>query len=96
MSGSGELGEFLRARRAAIGPAELGLPPGVTPRRVPGLRREELAVLAGVSVDYYARLEQGRVRTASEALCAKLSAVLRLDGDESARLRTLARRGGRR
>ncbi|ROQ34991.1 helix-turn-helix protein [Streptomyces sp. PanSC19] len=89
-----ELGEFLRDRRAALSPADLGLPPGVTRRRVPGLRREELALLAGISADYYARLEQGRVRTVSEAVCAKVAAVLGLDERGSARLRALARPGG--
>ncbi|NUR57609.1 MAG: helix-turn-helix domain-containing protein [Catenulispora sp.] len=55
-----ELGEFLRSRRARLSPAELGLPDYGGRRRVPGLRREELALLAGVSVDHYVRLEQGR------------------------------------
>jgi transcriptional regulator with XRE-family HTH domain len=53
-----ELGRFLRARRAAVSPADLGLPAGAGHRRTPGLRREELAALAGVSIDYYIRLER--------------------------------------
>ena len=58
------LGEFLRARRALIGPEHVGIPVlGV--RRVPGLRREEVAMLAGISADYYLRLEQGRDRRPS-------------------------------
>jgi hypothetical protein len=59
MSDAAELGAFLKARRAALHPADLGLPQGITQRRVKGLRREELAQLAGISVDYYTRLEQG-------------------------------------
>lgn len=55
-----ELGRFLRARRAGVSPTESGLPAGAGPRRTPGLRREELAALAGVSIDYYIRLERGR------------------------------------
>ncbi|MEI5011767.1 helix-turn-helix transcriptional regulator [Streptomyces sp. PmtA] len=59
-----ELGEFLRSCRGRLNPADEGMP-RTSRRRVPGLRREELAQLAGVSVDYYTRLEQGRSRTAS-------------------------------
>ncbi len=55
-----ELGRYLRARRARVTPAEAGLPAGTGLRRTPGLRREELATLAGESVDYYTRLERGR------------------------------------
>lgn len=55
-----QLGEFLRARRSRLGPADVGLPAGVGPRRTPGLRREELAAVAGLSIDYYIRLEQGK------------------------------------
>ncbi len=56
-----DLGKFLQARRARVNPGEVGLPDNDR-RRVPGLRREELALLAGVSVDYYTRLEQGRAK----------------------------------
>lgn len=58
-SGGTELGRFLRARRARITPVEAGLATGPVPRRTPGLRREELATLAGISTDYYTRLERG-------------------------------------
>lgn len=72
------LGEYLRARRALVSPADLGLPAhGV--RRTPGLRREEVATLAGISADYYLRLEQGRDRNPSPAVLAALARVLRLD-----------------
>ncbi|MEV0156995.1 helix-turn-helix transcriptional regulator [Micromonospora sp. NPDC050686] len=57
-----ELADFLRARRARLRPAEVGLPDGVR-RRTPGLRRQEVAQLAGISIDYYIRLEQGAGRT---------------------------------
>src|SRR3954452_14780948 len=68
MSDAAELGAFLKARRAALDPADLGLPPGITQRRVKGLRREELAQLSGISVDYYTRLEQGRAKNVSDAV----------------------------
>ncbi|MFB9907515.1 helix-turn-helix transcriptional regulator [Allokutzneria oryzae] len=87
-----ELGEFLRARRARISPAEAGLTDYGGRRRVPGLRREELARLAGVSVPYYTRLEQGRDRNASDSVLDSLARVLRLDADERAHLHRLARR----
>ena len=60
-----DLGEFLRARRAAMHPEDVGLPAGVH-RRTPGLRREEVAMLAGVSVDYYTRLERGNLSGVSD------------------------------
>lgn len=84
------LGEFLRAQRARINPADVGLP-DVGPRRVPGLRREEVAVLASVSVDYYARLEQGRERTPTAPLVETLSSALRLSPDARDHLFRLAR-----
>ncbi|GAA0246717.1 helix-turn-helix transcriptional regulator [Cryptosporangium japonicum] len=83
------LGNFLRSRRAAVRPAELGLP-DAGPRRVPGLRREEVAQLTGMSVDYYVRLEQGRERTPSASLLDALSAALRLDDDARSHLFRLA------
>ncbi|MFP3989719.1 helix-turn-helix transcriptional regulator [Streptomyces sp. E11-3] len=86
-----ELGEFLRSRRARIRPEDVGFASGAGPRRVPGLRREELAHLAGVSVDYYVRLEQGRNRSASDAVLDAVAVALRLDGDERAHLYRLAR-----
>jgi transcriptional regulator with XRE-family HTH domain len=76
-----ELGGFLRSRRARIQPAEVGLTPGRR-RQTPGLRREELALLAGISVDYYIRLEQGRGPHPSEQVLTALGRALRLSGDE--------------
>lgn len=84
------LGVFLRARRAALSPADVGLPAGVR-RRTPGLRREELASLAGVSVDYYTRLEQGRETAPSPQVLRALAVALRLDADASAHLDALTR-----
>ncbi|MFF2523197.1 helix-turn-helix transcriptional regulator [Streptomyces liangshanensis] len=75
-----ELGEFLRARRARLTPEDVGLPRSGS-RRVAGLRREEVAVLAGVSADYYARLEQGRERSPSGPVVDALARALRLDTD---------------
>ena len=74
------LGEFLRAQRARVAPAAVGLP-DVVGRRVAGLRREEVAVLAGVSVDYYTRLEQGRERTPSAQVVDAICGALRLSPD---------------
>ncbi|MFF3821088.1 helix-turn-helix transcriptional regulator [Streptomyces bluensis] len=83
------LGEFLRARRAALRPEDVGMASyGV--RRVPGLRREEVAVLAGVNADYYTRLEQGRERRPSAQVLDALSRALRLDADAHAHLHQLA------
>jgi transcriptional regulator with XRE-family HTH domain len=83
------LGEFLRTRRAQVEPYEVGLP-GADRRRVPGLRREELAQLAGVSLDYYARLEQGRQSTASPSVLDAMARALRLTADERSHLYDLA------
>ncbi|MCE4946291.1 helix-turn-helix transcriptional regulator [Streptomyces albulus] len=85
-----ELGDFLRSRRARIQPEEVGLP-GHGRRRVPGLRREEVAQLAGVSVDYYIRLEQGRGPSVSDAVLDAVGRVLRLDDTEQEYLRRVAR-----
>jgi len=87
--GATELGEFLRARRAELTPRSVGLPESDARRRVAGLRREEVAQLAAISVDYYTRLEQGRFR-ASAAVLATLSRALRLDDDQQIYLYTLA------
>ncbi len=76
-----ELGNFLRTRRQALRPADVGLTSGGR-RRTPGLRREEVAMLANVSVDYYERLEQSRGSHPSEALIADLARALRLSTDE--------------
>ncbi|MGE2736190.1 helix-turn-helix transcriptional regulator [Mycolicibacterium vaccae] len=75
-----EFGEYLRSRRGALRPADVGLTTSGV-RRVPGLRREEVAMLAGVSVDYYSRLEQGRERSPSVQVLDALAATLRLDDD---------------
>jgi len=88
-----ELGAFLRSRRAALTPAQVGLPPALTTRRVPGLRREEVAILAGVSVDYYVKLEQGRAGNVSEQVIEAIERALRLDDLERAHLRSLLRPG---
>ena len=84
-----ELGEYLRSRRGALSPADAGLI-SVGVRRVPGLRREEVALLAGVSADYYARLEQGRERSPSVQVLDALAAALRLDDDGRTHLFRLA------
>ncbi|WP_405836394.1 helix-turn-helix transcriptional regulator [Streptomyces platensis] len=89
MSDGTELGRFLRARRGQIRPQDVGLPVGTGIRRTPGLRREELATLAGVSVDYYTRLERGRETRPSPAVVAALSQVLRLSDDALHRLHEL-------
>ncbi|RSM94470.1 hypothetical protein DMB42_51045 [Nonomuraea sp. WAC 01424] len=85
------LGEFLRSRRARLRPEELGLRPGVRRRRVAGLRREEVAPLAGVSVGYYTRLEQGQSPNVSDDVLDAVARVLRLDEDEVRHLHRLAR-----
>lgn len=86
-----ELGEFLRSRRARLRPEELGLPEFGGRRRVPGLRREELALLAGVSVDHYVRLEQGRSLHFSTEVLDAVARALRLDAAERDHLHRLAR-----
>jgi transcriptional regulator with XRE-family HTH domain len=85
-----ELGEFLQSRRARLRPEDVGLP-SYGRRRVPGLRREELAQLAGVSVDYYVRLEQGRAGRPSNEVLEAIARALSLDDDELAHLHDLAR-----
>lgn len=85
----GELGAFLRSRREALTPAEVGLPEGPR-RRTPGLRRAELATLAGISVDYLIRLEQGRDTRPSTQVLAALAEALRLSDDDLDYLRTVA------
>ncbi|MGI5493464.1 helix-turn-helix domain-containing protein [Microtetraspora malaysiensis] len=92
MGGSGELGEFLRRRRAAVTPADLDLHAPAGRRRVTGLRREELAGLAGISVAYYTRLEQGHVANASDQVLGALARALLLDDAQRAHLFDLARR----
>src|SRR5262245_22949812 len=84
-----ELREFLRSRRARVSPEQAGLPDGGR-RRTPGLRREEVAVLAAVGVSWYTWLEQGRDITVSAEVLDAISRVLLLDGAERAHLYRLA------
>ncbi|MDW5330198.1 helix-turn-helix transcriptional regulator [Plantactinospora sp. KLBMP9567] len=93
MAGRTDLGDFLRKCRADTTPEMAGIPgyPGQTGRRVRGLRREEVAQLAGVSVDYYTRLEQGRHSSPSEGVLDALGRVFRLDAAARAHLADLAR-----
>ncbi|NAZ87433.1 helix-turn-helix transcriptional regulator [Kineococcus indalonis] len=90
------LGAFLRSRRDRLTPARAGIAPFPGPRRVPGLRKEELAVLAGLSPDHYSRLEQGRQHTVTEEVLEALSRALQLDEVERAHLRDLAAPASRR
>lgn len=89
-----ELGEFLRSRRARVRPEDAGLPRYGERRRVAGLRREEVALLAGVSVPYYVRLEQGRAGNVSDEVLSAIARVLGLDEAERAHLRDLAHSAG--
>lgn len=86
-----ELSEFLRTRRARLKPEDVGLPEFGRHRRVPGLRREELAQLAGVSVAYYTRLEQGNGRNVSAEVLNAIARALRLSDAEQAHLTHLAK-----
>ena len=92
----GELGAFLKACRARVQPEDLGLTSYGGRRRVAGLRREELAQLAGVSPSYYARLEQGQSRHASPQVLDAIAAALELTASEREHLRALAVSAGRR
>lgn len=91
MHSPSELGDFLKSRRAALRPEDVGISPHPTRRRVTGLRREELAMLAGVSITHYTRLEQGRALGASDAVLDAIARTLRLTDDETAHLKDLAR-----
>ena len=91
LRGKTELRDFLRSRRARLTPEAAGLAPHPGSRRVPGLRREEVAQLAGVSVDYYVRLERGRNPHVSDAVLDAVARALRLDDAERGHLFTLAR-----
>jgi transcriptional regulator with XRE-family HTH domain len=84
-----ELGDFLRARRARLSPADFGMPDGPR-RRTPGLRREEVALLAGMGVSWYTWLEQGREINASTQVLDALARVLRLDRAERWHMYVLA------
>ncbi len=100
--GRHELGEFLRTRRAKITPRQAGLPNYGGRRRVPGLRREEVALLAGISIEYYTRIERGSVRGISDDVLDALARALQLDDVERTHLIDLVHvanarpRGGRR
>jgi transcriptional regulator with XRE-family HTH domain len=90
-----ETRDFLTSRRARITPEQAGIPSYGTSRRVPGLRRAEAALLAGVSVDYYTRLERGNLTGVSESVLEALARALRLDEAEREHLYDLARQAGR-
>jgi transcriptional regulator with XRE-family HTH domain len=90
------LGEYLRARRELVRPEDVGLPSPDRRRRVPGLRRAEVAMLAGVSAEYYMRLEQGRDQRPSAQVVDALARALMLDEDATAHLHELARAPARR
>lgn len=90
MSEGTRLGDFLRARREALKPRDVGLPE-LGRRRVPGLRREEVAMLANVSSDYYTRLEQGRETSPSPQIIDAIAAALHLDEEAHDHLRRLTR-----
>lgn len=85
------IGEFLRSRRDRIAPEQVGLPRGVGGRRVPGLRREEVALIAGVSPDYYVRLEQGRTAHVSDQVLDAVARALSFTDVETEHLHNLAR-----
>ncbi|MEU9023406.1 helix-turn-helix transcriptional regulator [Actinomadura sp. NPDC048394] len=92
MDDRAELSGFLRSRRARLRPEDVGLRDYGGARRVAGLRREELARLAGVSVAHYTRLEQGRAGSVSDEILDAVGAALRLDADERSYLHRIARR----
>jgi transcriptional regulator with XRE-family HTH domain len=94
-SRQGELGDFLRSRRQKLTPKAVGLPDGRR-RRTPGLRREEVAELAGIGVDWYIRLEQGRSVSPSASTVDALARALRLTKAEHRHLRELAQNADRR
>jgi transcriptional regulator with XRE-family HTH domain len=90
MDMTNDIGEYLTSRRARVTPQQVGLPT-YGKRRVPGLRREEVASLAGVSIDYYKRLERGNVSGVSDSVLEALAGALQLDDAERAHLFDLAR-----
>jgi len=94
MDSRNEIRDFLISRRARITPEQAGLPAYGQNRRVSGLRREEVAMLAGVSVDYYIRLERGNARGVSDSVLENLARALHLDDAERAHLYDLARAAG--
>jgi transcriptional regulator with XRE-family HTH domain len=96
MTRDNALRQFLTSRRAAINPRQTGLPASPALRRVPGLRREEVAALAGVSVAYYTKLEQGRIGRISDEVLAAVENALHLDDLERLHFRTLVKNAGHR
>ena len=96
VSTRGELGVFLKARRARVRPEDVGFPPGSGIRRTPGLRREELAALAGVSIHYLTRLEQGKETNPGAGVLDALARALLLDPDAHAHLYALANEAAQR
>lgn len=96
VSTESDIREFLASRRAKITPQQAGLPAYGGNRRVPGLRREEVALLAGVSIDYYVRLERGHLAGASEEVLDAVAKALQLDDAERAHLYDLARAAAKR
>src|SRR5271154_5745715 len=94
MDNRAQVREFLASRRARITPGQAGLPAYGGNRRVKGLRREEVALLAGGSIDYYIRMERGDLAGASEAVLAGVAHALQLDAPEPEHLRALARSAG--
>ena len=95
MADANVVGEFLRARRELLRPEDVGIPESDR-RRVPGLRRSELAMIAGISTEYYVRLEQGRDRNPSSLVLDALARALRLDEDATTHLHQLAAPSPRR
>lgn len=85
------IGRHLRALRESVRPQDVGLPFGDRRRRTPGLRRSELATLAGVSVEYLTRIEQGRDRNPSSQVLAALADGLRLTADQRRQLRDVVK-----
>ncbi len=96
MSTESDIRAFLASRRAKITPQQAGLPAYGGNRRVPGLRREEVALLAGVSIDYYVRLERGHLVGASDEVLDAVANALQLDDAERAHLFDLARAAAKR
>ncbi len=94
MAAADEIRDFLTSRRARITPAEVGFGSGGSRRRVPGLRREEVAILAGISIEYYTQLERGNARGVSDDVLGAVARALRLDDAERAHLFDLVRASG--
>ena len=91
MDTSEEIRQFLSSRRARLTPARSGLPTYGRQRRVPGLRREEVALLAGISIDYYTRLERGNGRGVSDEVLGAIARALQFSTDERTHLENLVR-----